>query len=86
MYSILKKYIILIVLIIAFVIIIISQYDIKKLHQVKEKYICDNINDNYNYNNLDDSKTVRDFKRYKCKNRIRIGGEKGYLKNSKSNF
>ncbi len=81
MYSILKKYIILIVLIIAFIIIIISQYDIKKVQQVKEKYICNNIN--VNNDNFDDSKTVRDFKRYNCKNRIRIGGEERLVKKAK---
>ena len=85
MYAILKKYIILIVLIIAFIIIIISQYDIKKLYKIaNEKYICNKMN--VNYNNLDDSETVSDFKRYKCKNRIRIGGNEDYLKKAKSNL
>jgi hypothetical protein len=84
MFSMLKKYIILIVLIIAVIILIISRYDIKKVQQVKEKYICNNIN--VNYNNLDDSKTVSDFKRYECKNRIRIGGEERFVKKAKSNL
>jgi hypothetical protein len=84
MISILKKYIILMVLIIAFLIITIKQYDIEKMYQVKEKYVCNNINDNYN--NFGGIITVSDFKRFECKNRIRIGGNKGYLTKARSNL